>query len=104
MVNQHHSKKSAVNNYNHKLNPIETFVLRKHKAMFNQFKAHINKFTAVSDEEFNEIARFFQIKTIGKKENLLEEGEICKSNYFVLKGVLRKFFVNEKGVEHTTEF
>ena len=39
-----------------------------------------------------------------KKENLLVEGQICKSHYFVLNGCLRKFFVNEKGIEQTTEF
>ncbi len=72
--------------------------------MSEQFKAHINKFTTISDEEFPEILQFFQIKKINKKENLLNEGDICKSNYFVLKGILRKFFINEKGVERTTEF
>lgn len=72
--------------------------------MSEQFKAHINKFTTISDEEFPEILQFFQIKKIDKKENLLNEGDICKSNYFVLKGILRKFFINEKGVERTTEF
>lgn len=32
------------------------------------------------------------------------EGQVCKYHYFVLKGCLRKFFVNEKGIEQTTEF
>ena len=72
--------------------------------MSEQFKSHINKFTTISDEEFNEVSHFFQVKTISKKENLLEEGETCRSNYFVLKGILRKFFINKKGVEQTTEF
>jgi CRP-like cAMP-binding protein len=39
-----------------------------------------------------------------KKQNLMTEGEICRSMYFVVKGCLRKFFINEKGVEQTTEF
>lgn len=72
--------------------------------MSGQFKAHINKFVKISDEEFNDIIQFFQLKKTGKKENLLDEGEVCKSNYFVLKGILRKFFINEKGIEQTTEF
>jgi CRP-like cAMP-binding protein len=41
---------------------------------------------------------------VRKKENLLVEGQICKYHYFVLSGCLRKFFVNEKGNEQTTEF
>ena len=68
------------------------------------FKAHLDKFIRLNDNDFAEILNFFELKSIHKKENLLEEGQVCKSNYFVLKGILRKFFVNEKGVEQTTEF
>lgn len=72
--------------------------------MFSQFKQHIEKFVPVSEAEFSEISAFFTTVQYKKKENLLEEGHVCKSNYFVLKGCLRKFFINEKGVEQTTEF
>ncbi|MGE5944214.1 MAG: Crp/Fnr family transcriptional regulator, partial [Flavobacteriales bacterium] len=68
------------------------------------FKKHINKFTQISDDEFEEIIKFFDTKKVSKKENLLEEGQICRHHYFVLDGLLRKFFINEKGVEQTTEF
>ena len=68
------------------------------------FKKHINKFAQVSDDEFEEIIKFFDTKKVSKKENLLEEGQICRHHYFVLDGLLRKFFINEKGVEQTTEF
>ena len=72
--------------------------------MIEIFKKHITKFAQISDDEFDGIKIFFDIKEINKKENLLEEGQICKNHYFVLKGLLRKFYVNEKGSEQTTEF
>ena len=68
------------------------------------FKNHLKKFIEVNEEEFACISAFFQVKNIKKKENLLVEGQICKSHYFVLKGCLRKFFINKKGIEQTTEF
>ena len=34
----------------------------------------------------------------------MTEGKICKYHFFVLNGCLRKFFINEKGIEQTTEF
>lgn len=68
------------------------------------FKNHINKFIKISDKTFDEIMRFFDDKLVDKKKNLLQEGQICKYHYFVLNGLLRKFFVNEKGIEQTTEF
>ena len=72
--------------------------------MLQIFKTHIDKFAQISNQELEEIFRFFAIKEVAKKENLLEEGQICKHHYFVLEGLLRKFYINEKGVEQTTEF
>ena len=72
--------------------------------MVELFKAHLDKFVSITDEEFSEIISFFEERTVRKKENLLEEGQICKEHFFVLKGILRKFYMNEKGSEQTTEF
>ncbi|WP_157805298.1 hypothetical protein [Confluentibacter citreus] len=51
--------------------------------MSDIFKAHINKFANVSDEEFEAILSYFHFKTISKKDNLLEAGQVCKSNFLV---------------------
>src|SRR3954469_19216881 len=67
-------------------------------------KNHIEKFIKINDEEFSDVLSFFQMQRVKKKANLLIEGNICKYHYFVLTGCLRKFFVNEKGIEQTTEF
>jgi len=72
--------------------------------MSEVFKSHIQKFTKITDEEFPAILSFFHAVQVVKKENLLTEGKVCKHHYFVLSGCLRKFFVNEKGIEQTTEF
>lgn len=68
------------------------------------FKDHIDKFIKIKDEEFSGILSFFKQENVKKKENLLVEGKVCRYHYFVLNGCLRKFFVNEKGIEQTTEF
>lgn len=72
--------------------------------MQNQLAAHIRRFIDISDEEVIQIAAFFENKTVKKKEKLLQTGEPCKHNYFVLKGCLRLFFIDEKGIEQTTQF
>lgn len=72
--------------------------------MSEVFKSHLKKFTEINDDEFQEILPFFQVRKVRKKENLLVEGQVCKYHYFVLQGCLRKFFINEKGIEQTTEF
>lgn len=65
---------------------------------------HIRKFVSLNDGEAETLLAYIRPISIKKKENLLEEGQACKSNYFVEKGCLRMFFVNEKGVEQTTQF
>lgn len=72
--------------------------------MHDIFKKHIAKFAQVPEEDFEQIIKFFDIKEAVKKENLLEQGQICRHHYFVLEGLLRKFYINEKGTEQTTEF
>lgn len=72
--------------------------------MSQTFKTHLEKFIKVNDEDFGKILSFFEIKMFAKKEILLEEGQVCRYNYFVLKGLIRKFYINEKGTEQTTEF
>lgn len=68
------------------------------------FKQHLEKFISISDEEFEQILNYFKIIKASKKEMLQEEGKISRCQYFVLTGCLRKFLINEKGVEVTTEF
>jgi CRP-like cAMP-binding protein len=65
---------------------------------------HIRKFVKISEEDSTKILKYFTVLKAAKKQNVLLEGNICKSNYFVLKGCLRLFFVNEKGVEQTIQF
>ncbi len=73
-------------------------------ANMDSFKVHLNKFIKITDEEFTSIFSFFKEMEVKKKQNLMLHGEICKSMYFVSVGCLRKFFINEKGAEQTTEF
>lgn len=66
--------------------------------------SHIRKFVALNDVDAALLFTFFQPKKVKKKETLLETGTICKTNYFVVKGCLRLFFIDEKGIEQTTQF
>lgn len=72
--------------------------------MFGVWKKHIEKFAKLSDADFERISSFCRPLSVKKKQNLLVDGGICHENYFVAKGCLRMFFVNEKGVEQTIQF
>ncbi|HTN17708.1 MAG TPA: Crp/Fnr family transcriptional regulator [Chitinophagaceae bacterium] len=72
--------------------------------MPEQLYHHFRKFIDISEEDFSVIVSFFRTREVRKKENLLQEGQLCRTNYFVLKGCLRMFFINDKGQEQTTQF
>ncbi|MEQ9169094.1 MAG: Crp/Fnr family transcriptional regulator [Fulvivirga sp.] len=69
-----------------------------------RFKAHLDKFIDINDDEFKEVSKYFSVIEARKKEKLLAPRQVCKHSYFVLNGCLRKFFITDKGTEQTTEF
>ena len=57
----------------------------------------------IPDEDFELIKRHFTPKRVRKKQYLLQPGEICKHMAFIVKGAMRKFYIDEKGVEHVVD-
>ncbi|MGO1751657.1 MAG: Crp/Fnr family transcriptional regulator [Psychroflexus sp.] len=45
-----------------------------------------------------------QVKNLKKHEFLLQESEFCQFTFFVEKGLLRQYSIDEKGKEHTILF
>src|SRR6266481_3089006 len=52
-----------------------------------------------SDEEALILAAF-QPKKLRKKQYFLQEGNVCKYVGFIVKGAMRQYSVDDKGVEH----
>lgn len=71
-----------------------------YKVLFN----HINRFVDLSDDEQDTLASLLKSFSLKKKSFLLEQGAVCRANYFVVKGCLRLYFIDIKGVEQTTQF
>jgi len=54
----------------------------------------------ISKEDFEVLQGHFVYKKLRKKQYLLENGEVCRYFAFILKGAMRKYYVDEKGTEH----
>ena len=72
--------------------------------MYPNFINHIKKYVALTVDEEQVLLRYIKPLSPKKKTYLLEEGNICKANYFVESGCLRMFYINEKGTEQVTHF
>ena len=71
-----------------------------HEYLYQKIKENIS----ITDEEFEFVKTLFLPKKLRKKHFILHEGDICKYNVFVEKGLLRTYKIDEKGNEHTLQF
>lgn len=72
--------------------------------MCQNFISHLKRYISLSEDEVELLLHNVSQLKVEKKDFLLKEGQTCKANYFVEKGLLRMFFINDKGVEQTTQF
>jgi len=72
--------------------------------MQSNFINHIRKYIELDNNSIKVLNKYFKTNLYKKKDFLLNEGQICKSIYFVEKGCLRMFFINQKSTEQITQF
>jgi CRP-like cAMP-binding protein len=63
---------------------------------------YINSFatTPLTSNEAELIKNTFEYKKIRKRQYLLQEGGVCKYAAFIVKGAMRQYSVDDKGLEH----
>ncbi|SNR44117.1 Crp/Fnr family transcriptional regulator [Flavobacterium sp. ov086] len=69
--------------------------------IYDQLTLYINKSITVTDHDLKTILSYFKPLKQNKNDLLLSQGEISQRTYFVGKGCLRFFFINEEGKDVT---
>jgi CRP-like cAMP-binding protein len=72
--------------------------------MFEKFEKYLLDRTSLTDGELEQIIQHCQQKRLRKKQYLLETGEVWKYDVFVSRGLLKLYFVDDKGLEHILQF
>ena len=72
--------------------------------MTELLKQNITAHISLSDAETEAFCNLFQHKTIKKKSFLLREGEVCKFEGFVIKGLFRVYHIDQNGFEQILYF
>ena len=70
----------------------------------SQLKSYINRYIQFSDQEINSFFMYLELTSYSKKEILLDTNQICKHHYFIIKGLLRAHYINEKGADKIIQF
>lgn len=65
---------------------------------FLQQKAQIN------NQEYDQLARYISFRSVAKNTMLLRQDEVCSEVYFVLKGLLRSYALDENDKVHIMQF
>lgn len=65
---------------------------------------NIAKHIHLDPNEIEFFTSLLQHKTIKRKEFLLRQGDVCKSESFILKGCLRTYTLDSNGLAHIVQF
>lgn len=72
--------------------------------MFELLYKNIQEKITLTEDEFNYCKTLFLPKKLRKRQYLLQEGDVCKYQAFVVKGLLRSYTIDEKGNDHILQF
>lgn len=70
----------------------------------NLLLKNISKHVTLTPEEEERVLLLTEPQSFKAKTILLKEGDICTQSYFVTKGILRSYTIDENGVEHVVSF
>lgn len=66
--------------------------------------AYFNKLLPLNEEEKSVVEKVFKERRVRRRQFILQEGDVCMQNTFVVEGCFRMFFIDEKGKEHNLQF
>ena len=65
---------------------------------------YFEQYLPLEEKEISFLAEVFLERTIRRRQYILQEGDVCKYNSFVVEGCFRMFFVDDSGKEHNLQF
>lgn len=65
---------------------------------------HLKKYVHISDELEEILTNLDIVKEYPKGTALLKVGELCNECYFIVKGLVRSYYLDDENEERTTEF
>ena len=72
--------------------------------MYTQINQNISRYVSFSPEEFEIFNSLIEYKAVPKKTILLHEGEMCNFEIFVIKGCVRKYYIDTNGFAVILQF
>lgn len=72
--------------------------------MPDNFKKYILDNTGITEDQYNELEDMIYTLKVKKGTILLEQNQVCDRAFFVCKGLLRSYTIDEMGKDHIIQF
>jgi CRP-like cAMP-binding protein len=72
--------------------------------MYSQIDKSISRYVSISQKDMDIFNSLLVYKKVPKKTIMLHEGEMCNFEDFVIKGCVRKYYIDENGFEVILQF
>jgi len=72
--------------------------------MSKALKQHFEKIIPLTDQEFDYVLSHFTTKKLKKHQFIIQEGDDVINDYFVVKGLLKAYHIDNAGKEHIMQF
>ena len=72
----------------------------KTKLLINYFEKHL----PLNEEEKSAVEKYFKERRIKRRQFILQEGDVCRYNTFVVEGCFKMYLVDPNGKEHNLQF
>jgi CRP-like cAMP-binding protein len=68
--------------------------------LIDYFENHL----PLNDEEKSAVETYYKERRVKRRQFILQAGDICRHNTFVVEGCFRIYMIDEKGKEHNLQF
>nr|WP_309757547.1 Crp/Fnr family transcriptional regulator [Flavobacterium sp.] len=72
--------------------------------MYSQINTNISRYVTFEEKELEIFNSLLEYRTVSKKTILVHEGEMCNFEAFVIKGCVRKYYIDANGFEVILQF
>ncbi|WP_024955089.1 Crp/Fnr family transcriptional regulator [Sulfurospirillum arcachonense] len=80
---------------------MSTKSLQTDKSIYHQLRLALQQYSTISDSSFTQLKEFLTIQNVKKGEILQDIYSPAKYLYFISKGILRTYYLNENGTIYT---
>ena len=70
----------------------------------NSILKNVQQYIQLNEQEADFFISLLSFKKIKRKEFILNSGRVCSNYYYVIKGCIKKYYINSEGKERVFEF